>query len=66
MKNVFHRLKESTFNLASVLFSLLLYLTMAGLGRIDDVESAQLCLPCTKVIFDSCYFTDMNIFFFLQ
>lgn len=37
---------------------------MGGLGRIDDVESAQLSLPCTKVIFYSCYFTDKNMFIF--
>lgn len=66
MKNIFHRVKEPTLNLVFVLFSLSLYSATGGLGRVDDVESAQLCLPCTKVIFHSYYFTDMTIFIFLE
>lgn len=53
MKNIFHRLKEPTFRLVFVLFSLCLYSATGGLGRVGDVESAQLRLPCTKVIFHS-------------
>lgn len=37
---------------------------MGGQGMIDDVESAQLSLPCTKVIFHFCYFTGKNMFIF--
>lgn len=48
------------------LFSLFLSSAMGGLGRIDDVDSAQLLLPCTKVIFCTCYFTDKNLFIFSE
>lgn len=56
--------KRNLLLILFVLFSLLLSSAMGGLGRIDEVESAQLSLPCTKVIFHFCYFTDKTMFIF--